>query len=91
MIWTDSSGIIVLQMTRAQAQSCSHPGRCDEDVAALRQVRKIKVQLDKLDPKDVAKCLREYGAWDDAELENHDANLDRLLWIAAGDIVEGNT
>jgi hypothetical protein len=48
----------------------------------------IKKQLDRLDPDRVREVLRDYGAWDQAELSDHDANLDRLLWIACGDIVE---
>lgn len=88
MWWSSSSGRIELQMTLAQAQLCSHPGPCDADVALLRQEPKIKRQLEKLDPKRVAECLSEYGAWDDEDLANHDNNLDRLLWIAAGDIAE---
>jgi hypothetical protein len=53
-------------------------------------VPSIKKQLDRLDPDRVREVLRDYGAWDDNELSDHDANLDRLLWIACGDIVEGN-
>lgn len=91
MWWSESLGRIELQMTMAQAQTCFHPGQCDADVAALREVPKIKRQLDKLDAKLVAECLKEYGAWDDEELSNHDQNLNRLLWVAACDIAEGNT
>jgi hypothetical protein len=90
MWWSESSGRIELKMTLKQAQSCSHPGRCDDDVVALRQVPAIKRQLEKLDPKLVADCLREYGAWDEEQLADHEYNLDRLLWIAACDIAEEN-
>ena len=89
MWWTESLGRIELQITKAQAATCFHPGPADADVAALRQVPAIRRQLDKLKPETVRDCLREYGAWDDAELSDHDANLSRLLWIAACDIAEG--
>lgn len=88
MWWTESLGRIELQITKRQAQACSHPGRCDDDVAALRLVPAIKRQLDKLDPALVAECLREYGAWDAEELSNHEDNLNRLLWCACCDISE---
>ena len=88
MWWSESLGRIELQITLKQAQSCSHQGQCDDDVAALRKVPAIKRQLDKLDPKLVADCLREYGAWDDKELADHDQNLTRLLWCACCDIAE---
>jgi len=88
MYWSESLGRIELQITKNQALSCSHSGRCDDDVAALRLIPSIKRQLDKLKPELVAECLKEYGAWDAEELANHDANLDRLLWVACCDIAE---
>jgi hypothetical protein len=72
-----------------QAHSASHQGRCDDDVAELRKVPAIRRQLDRLDQETLKSELREFGAWSDDELSDHDANLDRILWIAAGDIVEG--
>ena len=86
--WIESLGRIELQIAREDAESASHPGPCDADVARLRDVPYIREQLDRLPPALVAECLREYGAWDAEELADHDANLDRLLWIACGDISE---
>jgi hypothetical protein len=86
--WTESLGRIELQMDRDDAESVSHPGQCDDDVTRLRDVPYIKEQLDNLSPALVAECLREYGAWDDGELSDHESNLDRLLWIACCDISE---
>ena len=86
--WSESLGRIELQIAREDAESASHPGPCDADVARLRDVPYIREQLDRLPPALVAECLREYGAWDADELADHDANLDRLLWIACGDISE---
>ena len=40
-------------------------------------------------PKDLQDELREYGAWDEIQLQDHNANLMRILWIAAGDIQDG--
>lgn len=86
--WSESLGRIELQIAREDAESASHPGPCDADVSRLRDVPYIREQLDRLSPALVAECLREYGAWDAEELADHDANLDRLLWIACGDISE---
>jgi len=88
MYWTCGSGLVELEMTLDQAQSVSHQGRCDADVADLRTVPKIKRQLAKLDPIQVAHTLRGYGAWDETELADHDANLNRLVWIAGCDLAE---
>lgn len=88
MWFSTSSGRIEIQMTLEQARSCTHPGQCDDDVMALSLQRNIRRQLERLDPVLVASELREYGAWSDEELADHAQNLQRLLWIAAGDIVE---
>lgn len=88
MWFSTSSGRIELNLTLAQARGASHQGRCDDDVAALRQVAAVRRQLDKIDPALLREELREYGAWDDEELADHDSNLSRILWLACGDIVE---
>lgn len=90
MYWSSSSGRIELKLTRAQAAACSHPGPCDADVFALSKAPAIARQLRKLDPATLAAELREHGAWDDTELADHAQNLQRVLWIAAGDISDGN-
>ena len=77
-----------ISMTKAQAHSASHQGRCDDDVAALVENKKMARQLAKLSPDAVREEFREYGAWDDAELSDHSANLRRITWLAAGNIVE---
>jgi hypothetical protein len=71
-----------------QAQSCSHSGQCGDDVAELRRDPGIAAQLAALDPDKVRRSLSGYGAWDASELADHDANLDRLLWLACGDVAE---
>ena len=90
MYWTSSSGGIELNITRKQAEACAHPGPCDSDVLELSGVPAINRQLAKIDPASLREELREYAAWDDIELSDHDANLQRLLWLACGDIVDGN-
>ena len=90
MWFSTSSGRIELNITKAQAAIGSHQGQCDSDIAYLRTIPAIRRQLNKLDPALLYKELAEYGAWDDEELSDHDANLSRLLWIACGDIAEGS-
>jgi hypothetical protein len=84
--WCSGSGRIELQLTLDQARSASHQGRCDDDVLTLS--RDIASQISTIDPADLTRELREYGAWDDTELADHNQNLQRILWLAAGDIVE---
>lgn len=86
--WTSSCGRLELQLTLEQARSASHQGRCDENVAALAQVPEVAAQLAAFDPDALRRELEGYGAWDEAELADHAQNLQRVLWLAAGDIVE---
>jgi hypothetical protein len=88
--WTSSNGLIALQISRADAAGASHQGRCDDDVDALSRKPSIARQLAKVDSDLLKADLREYGAWDDDDLADHDQNLQRLLWLACGDIREGN-
>lgn len=57
---------------------CGTPGQSANDaVAYVLETHKVT--------GDVANCaayLRGYGAWDDAELADHDTNLSRLVWLA---------
>jgi inorganic pyrophosphatase/exopolyphosphatase len=88
MWWSSSSGRIELQMTKDQAEMMSHQGQCDADVEYGMTIPKIKRQLNKIDPELLKKELKEYGAWEDDELQDHQVNLSRILWLAAGDIKE---
>lgn len=88
MWFTSSSGRIELKMTMAQAQSASHHGQCDDDVKALSNVPAIAKQLAKIPADTLRNELKEYGAWNSEELADHDQNIQRILWLAAGDIVE---
>ena len=90
MWYISTHGNIEIELTKEEAHMGSHSGACDNDVAYLRTLPHIKEQLDKIDPKDLSEELKGYGAWDDAELANHDDNIDRILWLACGDIVDGN-
>ncbi len=90
MWYISTHGNIEIELTEEEAGLGSHPGQCDADVAYLHTLPHIKEQLDKIDPADLREELKGYGAWDDTELSNHDDNLDRILWLACGDIADGN-
>lgn len=87
--WCDGSGRINLYMTLEQAKSVAHSGSCDNDVAELRKLPEVAQQLKEIDAAVLKKALREYGCWNEIELANHEENLDRIVWIAGGDIADG--
>lgn len=83
-----SSGRIEIGLTLVQAEAGSHSGDCESDILELRQSPGIKAQLDAIDPGVLREELREYGAWEDEELQDHDLNLSRILWLMCGDITD---
>ena len=80
---------IKLNITKSQAAKGCHQGQCDNDIETLSAVPAIKRQIDKLDPGNLSKELKEYGAWDADELKDHEQNKRRILWIACGCIMDG--
>jgi len=90
MYWSTGSGRIELKIFKSHAKNTSHPGPCDTDVKELSDRPYIKKQLAKIPADTLANELKEYGAWDEIELSDHSQNLQRLLWLAAGDIADRN-
>ena len=89
MEWVSTgSGQIELQLRREDAEAMAHSGRCDEDVEYAIAIPYIAEQLAKIDPETLRDELKEYGAWDEAELADHAQNLQRILWLLAWEIVD---
>lgn len=86
--FTSTCGRVELCMALAQAQSVAGAGQQDDNVRALSEVPGIAEQLAAIDPGALSLELREYGAWDAEELEDHAQNLQRVLWLAGCDIAE---
>lgn len=78
---------ITLKMTLEQARSASHQGQCYEDVSELARVPAIARQLALLQPADVVAELKEWG-WDAEQLQIHEKNLLRIVWVAACEIAK---
>lgn len=86
--WSSSAGRVELYMTADQARAAYHSGDCESDVRGLSGVPDIANQLASVNPKALRAELQEYGTWSAADLADHAANLQRILWLAAGDLVE---
>lgn len=76
-----------ISMTLNEAHQASHPGDCEADVIDLLKTAKIKRQLKKISAADLRDELREFGAWEDEELQDREANERRIVWLAACNIV----
>jgi hypothetical protein len=88
--YSSGNGLIQLQMTMEQAESASHSGDCEEDTRELSKVPAIAEQLARIDPSVLSSELKECGAWDSEELADHHQNLQRIVWVAACDLREGD-
>jgi len=88
--WTSSSGRIGLEIPTRLVAIGYHSGQCQEDIDYLLTLDSIKNQLNKIAPATLASELKECGAWDDAELSVHQNNLQRILWLACGDLTDGD-
>jgi hypothetical protein len=75
-----------ITMSQKAAATMAHAGDCDTDVtAALPAFRR---QLERIGLEKIRAELQEYGAWDAEELADDEENMKRVLWIAAGNIME---
>lgn len=78
-----------INMSKEQAESISQGGK--DAMPAVKELLKdptVRKQLDALSPDDIRSELENYGAWDDDELADDEANKQRILWIAGGNISE---
>lgn len=86
--WSSGSGALNLKMTLEEARSGSRSGDCEGDVRALLSLPHIAAQVDAWDADSLRAELSEYGAWDEAELEDLDMCQVRMVWLACGNIAE---
>jgi len=85
--WYGNYGVSI-SLTKADALNVSQAGDMSSQVDDLIQKSYVKKQLDKIDADELRKELHDYGTWDGDELDDHEANLQRLVWIAGADIRE---
>lgn len=72
-----------LNLSAQCVADCSHQGPCDEDVEHWAKYLPLPAAAT---PEAIRAELKEYGAWSTEELANDNANIRRLIWIAAGNI-----
>lgn len=68
--------------------ACSDARDVIEGVRETVRMPNIAAVLETMKPAALASHLREYGAWDAEELADHEANLERIVWIVSCDIRE---
>ncbi len=74
-----------IHLPESAVSEMSHAGPCDADVARWAQITDLGEEAT---PEAIRAELKECGAWDEEELADDEANIRRILWIAAGNIRE---
>ncbi len=77
-----------LYFTRKDVDSMPLSGACDDTVKAIAKKPYIIRQFAAIDNGVLTKELIEYGAWDGIELQDKQANIERIIWISCSDIKE---
>lgn len=67
---------------------CSAPGPADAAVDYWLSRPEVREVIMRAPADDLRDYLRDYGAWDDEDLEDDETNRQRLLWLACGDFAE---
>lgn len=77
--------LFITELPRECIADCSQSGDCSPAAHAWRERLGFTV-----DRERATKCLRGYGAWDDAELaaKSDDEIAQTVLWLACGDFSE---
>jgi hypothetical protein len=90
LMWSDSSGLLNLEFTKAQAYYIPASGPADEAVKVLTRNKNVMFQFAFISDRLMVEVLKEYGAWDAEQLNTRHDNIERLIWLACIDIREGN-
>src|SRR6478736_4299547 len=67
-------------------EMCPISGEADSAIAFMRTLPEVISELSEIDPEKLRLELKEYGAWEPEDITNHNTNLDRILWLACGNI-----
>lgn len=82
-------GTFSIKMTEEDAWRGCHSGRCDYDCEQLIEEDYIRKQLDEISDEQMTEVLKEYGIEDADSKTRHESEM-YIVWLAAGDIVDGN-
>ena len=87
-IGQNGSGSIELPLTGKQIKSICTTGNNDGAVDAVCNDAMVKEWLNRYSEEKVKSALEEYGNWNEEELSDQKANINRLVWVLAWDIFD---
>lgn len=65
---------------------CPKSGAADTAISEMLKLQEVIAEVNGIDKEKLKLELREYGAWSESELNVHEDNITRILWIACGNI-----
>jgi hypothetical protein len=84
--WSGERPNLMLDLTKRQILMVAHSGDCLDDVLAL--LPELSEQTDYWPDEELRQQLSEYGAWSNNELNDHAANIRRMVWIVCCNLKE---
>lgn len=82
-------GTFDIELEDYDADCCCHPGPCDLDCERTIGLEYVKDQLAEISSEQIINVLEDYGI-DDATQKDRKQLETYIVWLAAGDIMEGN-
>lgn len=86
--WNSSSGKLQLTFTKSEYNSIPITGQAIGPITELIKKPRIIAQFGLVPDQLLIETLKEFGCWDDSELQNRADNIQRILWIACLDLQE---
>lgn len=85
MQYFDEYGYLTGEIPQECVESCSHAGRCDDDVEYWQSKLEFEVSSEK-----AVKYLQEFGAWTKKELSELSQTelAQKVLWVICNEIKE---
>ena len=88
--WCSSCGRIEFELKQSTVDAICHSGRNDDSVAHERNEDYLKDIFAGIDPMILREVIGEmFADITESELNDHESNLERMLWMASWDIFDG--
>lgn len=82
-------GTFEIELDKYDADCCYHPGLCDIDCERTIGLGYVKEQFAQISSEQIIQVLEDYGVENAADKDRKMLEM-YIVWLAAGDIMEGN-
>lgn len=83
--WTWKDNLTEALVKGGHIRNCSAACACDDEVAHALQDENVATVLKQVDCDQLIRDLREYGVWDEDELQCEADNFARIVWLLSCD------